>query len=114
MKIKTIERLCREAMEEWIASLPTELQQPAMEDAFLTGGAIASLFLGERVNDWDVYFRTTTDRPGRRRALRPALQGLRAGRPEGRSQDPPHRRARGWRTRDCPRPERRRGERHVR
>ena len=60
MKIKTIGRLCREAMEEWIASLPTELQQPAMEDAFLTGGAIASLFLAERVNDWDIYFRTTT------------------------------------------------------
>lgn len=60
MKAKTIERVCRRAMEGWVASLPTELQQDVQDDLILTGGAIANLFLGEPVNDWDVYFRTTT------------------------------------------------------
>jgi hypothetical protein len=58
MKTKTIEHLCRRAMEGWVASLPAELQEPAQDDLILTGGSIASLFLGEPVNDWDVYFRT--------------------------------------------------------
>jgi hypothetical protein len=47
-------------MEGWVASLPQELQQSVTDDLILTGGSIASLFLGEPVNDWDVYFRTTT------------------------------------------------------
>ncbi len=57
MKTKTIERVCRRAMEGWVASLPQELQQDVQDDLILTGGSIASLFLGEPVNDWDVYFR---------------------------------------------------------
>jgi hypothetical protein len=57
MKTKTIERVCRKAMEAWVASLPKELQQDVADDLILTGGALASLFLGEPVNDWDVYFR---------------------------------------------------------
>jgi hypothetical protein len=57
MKTKTIGRLCRHAMEGWVASLPQELQQDVQDDLILTGGAIANLFLGEPVNDWDVYFR---------------------------------------------------------
>jgi hypothetical protein len=60
MKAKTIERVCRRAMEGWVASLPTELQQDVQDDLILTGGAIANLFLGEPVNDWDVYFRNHT------------------------------------------------------
>ena len=58
MKTKTIGQLCRRAMEGWVASLPQELQQPVTDDLILTGGSIASLFLGEPVNDWDVYFRS--------------------------------------------------------
>ena len=60
MKTKTIDRVCRKAMEAWVASLPQELQQDVTNDLILTGGALASLFLGEPVNDWDVYFRTST------------------------------------------------------
>lgn len=57
MKAKTIEQLCRKAMEGWVASLPKELQESVMDDLILTGGAIANMFLGEPVNDWDIYFR---------------------------------------------------------
>lgn len=59
MKTKTIERVCRKAMEGWVASLPKELQQDVTDDLILTGGSIASLFLGEPVNDWDVYLRNS-------------------------------------------------------
>lgn len=58
MKRKSIERMCREALEGWIASLPEELQKAAMDNAFIAGGAIASLFQDEPVNDWDIYLRT--------------------------------------------------------
>jgi hypothetical protein len=58
MKAKTIDRACRRAMEHWMETLPNELQQAVMENLILTGGSIANLFLGEPVNDWDVYLRT--------------------------------------------------------
>lgn len=71
MKVKTIEKICRGKIEDWIHSLPkthdaTEpkgykehsLAEVIRENAIVTGGAIASMLMGERVNDFDVYFRT--------------------------------------------------------
>lgn len=45
-------------MNRWIATLPEELQECVKKDVIVTGGSIASMLLGEKVNDYDVYFRT--------------------------------------------------------
>lgn len=46
-------------IDEWLSSIDNdELRQRASKDTIVTGGAIASMLLGERVNDFDIYFRT--------------------------------------------------------
>lgn len=45
-------------MSEWIDSIAdAEVRQLAQRNTIVTGGAIASMLLGEKVNDFDVYFR---------------------------------------------------------
>ncbi len=58
MNKKTIAAVIGKKMSQWVASLPVELQSAAAEDAIVTGGSIASLLMGEEVNDYDVYFKT--------------------------------------------------------
>lgn len=55
---KTVRRVIRKKIDEWIASLPGELRDVAEDDVICTGGALASMLLGEPVNDFDLYFRT--------------------------------------------------------
>ncbi|MCP3675742.1 MAG: hypothetical protein GY829_14915, partial [Gammaproteobacteria bacterium] len=46
-------------MSEWLKSIKDDdVREIAAEDAIITGGAIASMLLGEQVNDFDIYFRT--------------------------------------------------------
>ena len=46
-------------IRDWIDAVDDELVVTAIKrDAILTGGAIASMLLGEQVNDFDFYFRT--------------------------------------------------------
>jgi hypothetical protein len=45
-------------MNKWIATLPEELRDLVKKDLIVTGGSIASMLLGEKVNDYDVYFKT--------------------------------------------------------
>ena len=59
MKIKTMNKEIKKAIDGWIHSLPEipgvskfEIQDSVM----VTGGCIASMFLGTEVNDFDVYF----------------------------------------------------------
>lgn len=54
---KTINRRIKKKMTEVMESLPEELQADFKKDVIVTGGCIASMLLGEDVNDYDVYFR---------------------------------------------------------
>lgn len=48
-----------EKIEDWIESIDNELVREIVEkNVIITGGSIASMLLGERINDFDVYFKT--------------------------------------------------------
>lgn len=58
LKAKTIKKLIRNKLEDWIASVDDEvLQSKIRANCFVTGGAICSMLLDEKVNDYDVYFK---------------------------------------------------------
>jgi hypothetical protein len=72
-KRKTIEKIISNKMKYWIASLKEEsegtigtidglttLQKEVKDNYIVTGGAIASMLMGQLPNDFDVYF-TNTD-----------------------------------------------------
>lgn len=56
-KRKTIIETIEKKMEEWIQTLPPEIQYDVREDYIVTGGAIVSMLQGDLPNDYDVYFR---------------------------------------------------------
>jgi len=58
MKVKTIHKVIKKKMDEWIYTLPIKLQVVAKDNIILTGGSIASMLLQEKVNDYDIYFQT--------------------------------------------------------
>lgn len=59
MKRKTIVKIIREKIEYWLKSITDEsLRDAIREDYCLTGGAIASMLLGEPPNDYDIYFQS--------------------------------------------------------
>lgn len=55
MQRKTIEKVIKAKMEEWIETLPELLGKAVKKSLLVSGGSIASMFLGEDVNDYDVY-----------------------------------------------------------
>lgn len=58
MKSKTIKSVLRKKIGEWLSSIEDEaVRDKAASGTIVTGGAIASMLLGEAVNDFDVYFR---------------------------------------------------------
>jgi hypothetical protein len=58
MKAKTIRALLKAKVNEWVSSIKDEnLQQQARNNTIITGGCIPSMLLGEKINDFDVYFR---------------------------------------------------------
>lgn len=58
MKRKTIKKICDAKIKNWIESVTDKETKKAIEEgAFITGGAIASMLMGEPVNDFDVYFK---------------------------------------------------------
>lgn len=58
MKRKSIIERCDKVLTAWLASIKdTEVRDAARRDCILTGGALASMLLGEKVNDYDIYFR---------------------------------------------------------
>jgi hypothetical protein len=58
MKRKTIKTVLRKKTNEWLSSIKDEdLQKYLKDKIIITGGAIASMFLGEKVNDFDIYLR---------------------------------------------------------
>lgn len=57
MKTKTIQKILHSKIEEWIKTIDEPgLRLLVARDTVVTGGSIASMLLGEPVNDYDVYF----------------------------------------------------------
>lgn len=59
MKSKTIKSILRAKTNDWLATIEDEaVQKLAAKNIIVTGGSIVSMLQGEKVNDYDVYFRT--------------------------------------------------------
>jgi len=59
MKTKTIKKELSNVYSKWIESIDNkELTVLIRENIIITGGCIASMLLGEEVNDYDIYFAT--------------------------------------------------------
>lgn len=57
-KRKEIKLQLDKALKEWLASIKDEdVRKAAEKGVIVTGGSIASMLLGEKVNDYDLYFR---------------------------------------------------------
>lgn len=58
MKAKTIRKLLRAKVDDWLASIEDEdLREQLKNKVIVTGGAIASMLLREKVSDFDLYLR---------------------------------------------------------
>lgn len=58
MKSKTIKAVIRKKIDDWLASIEDEaVRELAQSGTIVTGGAIASMLLNEKVNDFDIYFK---------------------------------------------------------
>src|SRR5574337_156158 len=56
MQIKTIQKNITDKMDEWLSTIADEkLRREVKENLLVSGGCIASMLLGEPVNDYDVY-----------------------------------------------------------
>lgn len=59
MQKKTANAIITKKMNEWFDSIKSaRVRQLAVDNTIVTGGSIASMLLGESVNDYDVYFKT--------------------------------------------------------
>lgn len=59
MQVKTIRKVLDKKLNDWVNSIRSiELQQLIKRDTIVTGGSIVSLLMGEKVNDYDIYFKT--------------------------------------------------------
>jgi hypothetical protein len=57
-KAKTIKTVISKKINKWIDSIEDEnLRNLVKKNTIVTGGSIASMLLGEEVNDFDIYFR---------------------------------------------------------
>jgi hypothetical protein len=58
MKTRTIRRILRAKLDDWAASIEDkDLAKRALDGVIVTGGSIASMLLGETINDFDLYFK---------------------------------------------------------
>mgnify|MGYP003637091162 CR=1 FL=1 len=56
---RTIDRIITKKVDEWLETIDNEeLRESCKRDVIVTGGCIASMLLGEQVNDYDVYFKS--------------------------------------------------------
>ena len=57
-QIRTINRILTKKVDAWLESIEDEgLRKKCKKDVIVTGGSIASMLLGEEVNDYDLYFK---------------------------------------------------------
>lgn len=58
MKGKTIKTVLQKKFNEWVDSISDEnVRELVRKNSIITGGSIVSMLLGEKINDFDVYFR---------------------------------------------------------
>lgn len=57
MQKKTISKVIKSKMNSWLETLPKELVNKVRPNIVVSGGSIASMFLKEDVNDYDVYIK---------------------------------------------------------
>lgn len=58
MKAKTIKRIVKWKIEQWTKTIDDEaLRKRVEKKVIVTGGCLASMLLGEKINDFDVYLR---------------------------------------------------------
>ena len=57
MQTTTIKLTLKKKVDHWLKTLPEELRNKVAPNVIVTGGSIASMLLGEKVNDYDIYFR---------------------------------------------------------
>jgi hypothetical protein len=57
MKANTIKKVVNDKVLDWMSTLPLEIQEYIGSKIVVTGGCIASMFLKEKVNDFDIYFK---------------------------------------------------------
>lgn len=58
MQRKTIRKILNAKLEDWVKSIKDEnVVALIRKNAIVTGGSIATLLIGEPVNDYDIYFR---------------------------------------------------------
>lgn len=59
MQIKTIDKIVRKKMDDWLESITDKKLRKEVKDVILvSGGCIASMFLQEDINDFDVYIQS--------------------------------------------------------
>lgn len=59
MRRRNIKTVLRKKIDQWIANIDDpKVVEAIKQDCIVSGGSIASLLMGEQVNDYDVYFRT--------------------------------------------------------
>ena len=56
MQVKTIQKVIVKKMNEWLETISDKnLRQRVKDNLLVSGGSIASMLLGQKVNDFDVY-----------------------------------------------------------
>lgn len=55
MQKKTIDKIIRKKMLDWLDTLPIDLANKVKSNILVSGGSIASMFLKEPINDFDIY-----------------------------------------------------------
>lgn len=59
MRRKNIKSVLRNKINDWAESIDDQaVKSAALRDSMVCGGAIASMLMGEHINDFDVYFQT--------------------------------------------------------
>lgn len=59
LKTKTIKSILQNKVKAWIDSVEdNDLKEKIGSDVIVTGGSISSMLLGEKISDYDIYFRT--------------------------------------------------------
>ncbi len=59
MNSKNMKKALNAKLNDWLKSVDSEdIKKEIQKNVIITGGAIVSLLTGEKVNDYDVYFRT--------------------------------------------------------
>lgn len=60
MKTRVIRRALKQKLDDWAKTITDpEVRKAARENAIIAGGSIASMLLGEKISDFDVYFETS-------------------------------------------------------